>query len=414
VNIRNTFLVMRQEINATLRRWVFVIFAFILPVVLGLIAVVIYTINNRSGGETPAEEPDETTGIQGFVDPADWIKELPVGIPGPVYAEFPDEAAAQAALEDGEIDGYFIVDEDYVETGDLTYVALEFDPIGGSLNSRPFQRILTASLFASDPELGSRVLDPLTVELRQLAPPEPGPESEEANWLAEQLPFFLVILLYMVILMPASILVTSITDEKKNRVLEVLISSVSPAQFFAGKLLALGLLGIVQTLVWVGTLWGVARFGGNPLSLPVGFTIPTHLLVWALVFSVTGYAMYGTQMAGIGALAPNVNDTRSLTMLVLSPLIVGYFFNIIFLEKPEALLMVIFSLFPLTGPVVMVGRMAAIDLPFWQPVLALVLQIGAVVGIFWLFSRLFRAQALLSGQPLTIRGLVKAIRTAGG
>jgi ABC-2 type transport system permease protein len=156
----------------------------------------------------------------------------------------------------------------------------------------------------------------------------------------------------------------------------------------------------------------VARFGGSPLNLPPGFSIPAHLLVWSLVFSITGYAMYGTQMAGIGALAPNANDTRSLTLLVLSPLIVGYMFNIMFLEAPEAPLMVFLSMFPLTGPVVMIGRMAAVDLPFWQPVLSLGLQILAVGVIFRLFSRLFRAQALLSGQPLTVRGLVKALRNA--
>jgi ABC-2 type transport system permease protein len=300
---------------------------------------------------------------------------------------------------------------DYLDTGDLTFVSLDFDPIRSTLNTRPFEQLLAFNLFASDPELGLQVLDPFTLEIRRIESADPA--AEEDNWLAGSLPFLLVILLYMVILMPASILVTSITDEKKNRVLEVLISSISPGQFFAGKLLALGLLGALQTLVWVGTIWGVARFGGSPLGLPEGFSIPTHLVVWALLFSITGYAMYGTQMAGIGALAPTANDTRSLTFLVLAPLIVGYAVNNIYLEQPEAALIVFLSMFPLTAPVVMIGRMAALDLPVWQPVLSLGLQIATVVGVFWLFSRLFRAQALLSGQPLTVKGLVQAMRSGG-
>jgi ABC-2 type transport system permease protein len=409
MNFRNTFLVMRQEIFATLRRWGFVIFAFVLPILLGVIAIVIAAFNNRPGADPGEEEVADTTGLQGFVDPAGWIRELPQAGPAAIYIEYPDEGAALDALEGEEIDGYFVIAEDYVDSGDLTYVSLDFDPIGGSVNTRPFEALLTANLLAAVPDITLQVLDPMDITVSQIAPDEPS--DGEANWLAEQLPLILVILLYMVILMPAGILVNSITDEKKNRVLEVLISSISPSQFFAGKLLALGLLGMLQTLVWIGTIWGVGRFGGRPLNLPPGLELPTHLFVWALVFSITGFAMYGTQMAGIGALAPNVNDSRSLTMLVLAPLIAGYFFNVIFLEVPEAPVMVVLSLFPLTGPVVMVGRMAATDIPVWQPILSLILQIAAVVGIFQLFSRLFRAQALLSGQPLTVRGLVRALRS---
>jgi len=411
MGLRNTYLVMRQEIYATLRRWAFVIFAFIFPIGMGIVAIVIYLVNDRSGAETPVDGPSDRSGLLGFVDPADWIKTLPEADSAGGFVEFMNEPAAQTALENGEIDGFFVVAANYVESGDLTYVTLNFDPIGSPVSTRPFEQLLIFNLLGPDGDLAIRTLEPMTVNFRQLSPP--SEEETQSNWLAEQLPFFLVILLYMVILMPASILVSSITDEKKNRILEVLISSVSPTQFFAGKLLALGLLGILQTLVWVGTLWGVARFGGSPLSLPPGFTIPTHLLVWSMIFSITGYAMYGTQMAGIGALAPNAGDSRSLTLLVLAPLIVGYMFNIMFLEAPEAPLMVFLSMFPLTGPVVMIGRMAAIDLPIWQPVLSLSLQILAVAVIFWLFSRLFRAQALLSGQPLTVRGLVQAIRRAG-
>ena len=191
----------------------------------------------------------------------------------------------------------------------------------------------------------------------------------------------LVILLYIVILVPASSLVNSITDEKKNQVIEILLSSVSPGQFFIGKLMALGLLGIFQTLIWVGVIWSVAEFGGQPLNLPVDFSIPPQLLVWAIIFSFTGYAMYGTQMAGIGALAPDVRDTRSLTMLVLMPLLFGYTFNVIFLDSPNTTFALALSLFPLTAPVVMIGRMASTTLPVWQPAVSLLLQLVAIVPV---------------------------------
>ena len=405
--LNHTLLVMRQEIFATTRKLGFMISAFGVPLILGLIAVIIAISNSRSEGE-PAGPPAQTAGVQGYVDPGGWIRAIPPELEN-AYTRLASEATAQTALEAGEIDGYFLVDGNYLETGGLTYITLKFDPVGGNFNLGTFEQILTLNLFGENIALGVTALNPLAgMEVRRLEPPQEGEEAQ--NWLSQQLPFFLVILLYMVILMPASTLVSSITDEKKNRVLEVLLSSVSPREFFAGKLLALGLIGFAQTLLWVGTVWAVGYFGGSALNLPEGFSIPGHLIFWAVVFSMTGYAMYGTQMAGIGALSPNMNDSRSLTMIVLAPLIVGYFFNIIYLSAPETPILLFLSMFPLTAPVVMVGRMAALDLPVWQPFVSLVLQVLTVYGIFALFSRLFRAQALLSGQPLTLGGLVKALR----
>ena len=384
------------------------LFAFVLPILLGTSAGGTYTINRDSGPGAPAEESSGPHS-QGYVDPAGWISAIPAGIPDGVFQEFADEGRAMAALEDGDIEGFFIIPADYLESGDLTFVTLEFNPVSNETNLSTFNHILTLNLFGEDAALGSLVLEPYTLKMTEIASDTATPEAD--NWMADQLPFFMVLLLYMVILIPASSLVTSITNEKKNRVLEILLSSVSPSQFFIGKLLALGLLGFLQPLIWLLTMWGVARYGSAPLNLPPGLSIPTGLMVWAVLFAVMGYAMYGTQMAGIGALAPNLNDTRSLTLIVLSPMIVGYTFNIIFLEAPNSIIAVILSLFPLTGPVVMIGRLASASIPIWQPILSLLLQMGAVVWIVRVYTRLFRAQALLSGQELNFKRLVKALRT---
>lgn len=409
MGLHNIFLVMRQEIYATMRRMSFVLLAFVLPVVLGLVAIGMYLL----GGDTPEEEaaaPEkELARVLGYVDPADWIKVLPPESPAGRFVEFDAEGPAQTALENGEIDGYFLLPADYLVTGSLTYVVLEFDLSEDIPSPLMFEQLVALNLLGEDLELGLAALEPIVVESVQVL--SPGAAAGEDNWMAEMLPFFLVLILYFVILIPASSLVASITDEKKNRVLEILLSSVSAGQFFVGKLLALGILGLVQTLIWVGTMWGVAKYGGQPLNLPEGYGIPAGLLVWAVVYSLLGYAMYGTQMAGIGALAPTMNDTRSLTMIVLAPLIIGYMLNPIVTEAPESALAVGLSLFPLTAPIVMIGRMAQIDLPLWQPLLSLILQLLAVVWIVRVFTRLFRAQALLSGQELTVRSLFKALRT---
>ena len=113
----------------------------------------------------------------------------------------------------------------------------------------------------------------------------------------------------------------------------------------------------------------VARFGGSALSIPAGFSIPTGLLGWALVYFLGGYAIYGAQFAGIGALAPDVNQTKSITWIVMLPIIVAYMFMALSFDNPTGPLAVFLSLFPLTSSVAMIGRMASTEVPLWQAVL---------------------------------------------
>ena len=156
-------------------------------------------------------------------------------------------------------------------------------------------------------------------------------------------------------------------------------------------------------LAWVGVMWLVVTFGGRPLSIPAGFKLPTGLLLWAGLYAFLGYAMYGSQMAGLGALAPDIKDVRGATFIVLLPLVIVYMLVIAIVIKPDGPLALFLSLFPLTSPVGMITRMSATEVPLWQGLLAAVLQLLAAVFIIRLVARLFRAQHLLSGQAFELK-----------
>ncbi len=239
---------------------------------------------------------------------------------------------------------------------------------------------------------------PFQVRATSLAPVVAA--SEDA-WISEMFPLFMVLILYMALIIPGGILINALIDEKKNRVMEVLMTSVSPAQMVTGKVAALGLLGLLMTALWLGVLWAIARFGGSALSIPAGFSIPTSLLAWALIYFLGGYAIYGSQFAGIGALAPEVNQTKSVTWIVMLPIIVAYMFMAVAFDNPTSPFAVALSLFPLTSSVAMIGRMAATEVPLWQAVLAAVLQFVTAYFIVRLTARMFRAQYLLAGQAFS-------------
>jgi ABC-2 type transport system permease protein len=409
--MKKTMLVMLSEIRTTLGRKTFVILALGVPLVLGIIALIVMAVN-RDASSTLAESVgrgriDATQQMaEGYVDQGGLIDILPADVPSGWLTEYPDEVAAQAALEAEEIAAYYIIPADYLDSGEVVYVTLQHNPISDRVNADGIKRILLLNLLG-DAELAADVWNPLDVQEMALESAEP--EGAEDSWIVELFPTLMVLLLYMVILMPASVLVNAVTDEKKNRVMEVLMSSLSPGQMITGKILALGLLGLLQTALWFGVLWAVVRFGGRPLKIPTGFTVPTQLLVWSFVYGLLGYAMYGAQMAGLGALAPDIKDVRGASLIILSPLIVVYMFAVGIFVAPEGPLALVMSLFPLTSPVGMIARMTQMTVPLWQLVLAAVLQALAAILIVRTVARLFRAQHLLSGQPFSVKRFFGAL-----
>jgi len=292
--MNKTMLVMASEIRTTLRRKSFTLFAFGLPLVLGIVVLIVAAVNRDAATALIANETETPAVVEqvgeGYVDQGGLISTLPSDIPSDWLTEYPDEAAAQAALEAEEISAYYVIPADYVETGEIIYAQPEYSVMGGSVNTDGMLWILLVNMLDGDTELAAQVWKPFDAQVTQLASSKAG--DTEDSWITELLPQLMTIILYMAIILPSGMLVSAVTDEKKNCVLE-LMSSVSPQQMIAGKILGVGLLGLLETALWVGVLWMVVRLGGQPLKIPAGFELPPQLLIWSLVYFLLGYGMYG-------------------------------------------------------------------------------------------------------------------------
>ena len=411
--MRKTLLIMRAELGATLRRKTFLIFAFVIPIILGIIAGVMMYVNQ---GSAPIELPSATSlvemsversGKTGYVDESGLILILPENVFSDTLERYQDETTAEHALTTGTISGYFLIPPDYMQSGNITYITSSYNPLADDVNIRSLEWLLTFNLLDGDAQLAESIWKPLEVEVISLAPPQT--ESAEESWFTSLFPTLMVLILYMVILIPAGILVSSVTDEKKNRVMEVLMSSVSPKQLLTGKIVALGLLGLLEAAVWMGIMYLVVSFGGQALAIPKGFTIPTNLILWSFVFFMLGYGIYGSQLAAVGALASDVKETRSAYFLIMAPMILSYMFMILIFEAPNSLVSIALSLFPLTSPIAMIARLVVTDVPFWQPALATLLLVISVLLILRLTARMFRTQILLSGQSFSVQTYYKTL-----
>ena len=224
--------------------------------------------------------------------------------------------------------------------------------------------VLAVNLVGGDEELANELWEPARLSYRALTA-EASPEVGE-GW-AYWIPFGAAMILYVITIMASSLLRSSMGDEHKNRLLEIMMVSLNPFELLTGKIVALAFVGLLQTAVWAGTGYLLLRFSGTATTLPPAAAVPLSLLLWSLLFFLLGYGVYATLLAGLGAAA------------------------------------VALSLFPPTAPIAMITRLAVGGVPWWQPVLSALLLAVTVALILRAVARAFRTQVLLGGQPVTSR-----------
>jgi ABC-2 type transport system permease protein len=401
-----TFLVLKNEIIVTVTRRSFLLIALGVP----LLSIVIFSVLAILNRNTPNSVGEFFSAVsapskkpEGYVDASGLIKEMPASISASRFKSFSTEEAAKDALQTGEISAYYLIPQDYLETGNLNYVRPDFNPLSAFDQASQMERVLRANLLGHDEELISRVNQPLNLEE---VPQNPSPQRDQDNPLTFFLPYAVTLAFYIMILMSASYLLSSVTKEKENRVLEILMSSITARQMLVGKIIALGLVGLFQTILWIGTGFTLLRLSGRAFSLPGAFQLPISFLIWGLIFFILGYAVYASLMGSLGALVPNLREASQATFIVILPLIIPLMMIGVLIEEPNGALATGMSIFPLTAPVVMMTRLASGDVPLWQLLLSASLLSLTVIGLVRTVASMFRAQVLLSGQPFNMRRLV--------
>jgi len=402
--MRNAWLVIKHEVRSTLSKPSFWIMTFLFPAI---------AIGSQVGGQILAQDVVEqeiaTSGKEaiGYVDEAGLIRTIPNEIPSGLFVAYPDEESAHAALENGDINRYYLIPADFVASGDLVLVEREFSPFKSLISSDPIRTVIHANL-VGDEALAGLIADPLAkVEATPLAPLG-GTDVDSP--LAFIVPYATLFMFFFVITMSSGFMLQSVAKEKENRVIEVLLVSLRPREMLLGKVIGLGAVALLQMGLWLGTgLFALSR-GAVVVAGAVAFALRPDFVVWALLFFVLGYLLYASLMGALGALAPSSREGQQFTFVLLLPLMVPLFVANLLIQAPNAPLSVFMSLFPLTAPVAMMTRLAATGVPFWQPLVSLALLAATAYSVVAMTARLFRAQTLLSGATLTTKRLWQALR----
>lgn len=394
-------LVLKNELRTVVLRRSFFLTLFLVPVIASLVFAIFATIGEDEPTSMIARlvSSPEKVKIEGMVDHSGLIQSMPEGMEKSLI-RYPDEAAAGAALQSGQIAAYYIIPADFLTTGHVSYLRTDFNLLGGSSQSSPIHHLIRYNLLAGEPQLLARVEKPYTLEVTYISQ---QPVRDTGDFLNFLVPYIVTMLFYMVILTSSSMMLSSITNEKENRVMEVLMTSVTPTELLAGKIIALGLAGLLQTVVWSGYsyLMLVISRGGTP---ELGsFQISPILLVWGVVFFLLGYGIYAALMAGIGALVPSLRETSQATTIIILPLLIPLFFINTLAEKPNGPISMFLSLFPFTSPITMMARLSSANVPWWQLGISIALLLVTVYLLIRAVAGMFRAQRLLSGQTFSMK-----------
>ncbi len=376
-----------------------------------LILMIIWGATGLMAAAPPPEEREQVVQppeVIGYVDRADVIEHIPDTVREGLFRAYEDTDAAQAALYAGEIEAYYVLPADYRQTGYVERVSLRL-PMAPP-DRGWFEQILLSNLLpAADAEELSRVRSPLGPQGPRFVPLDDElPVAHESPML----PFLVTMAIIVPLFTSGSYLLMSLAEEKSHRIVEILLSALRPRDLLAGKLLGLGALTLVQYLIWgaVGVV-GATLLGQGPGDLLGAIRLEGIEVLLVLAFALGGYVLYAGLMAGIGAMAPDLEGGRAWVFVITLPMMLPIYLWAVIVQSPDGMLATALSLIPFSSPVAMLMRMMSAMVPAWQIALSLLLLMGTAVGLVALMARLFRAQTLLSGESLSIRRLVAALRS---
>lgn len=422
------WLVMKQEIKNTLQQKSFWIMTFLMPLI--LLGVNSYALmqgydagtssdsgNNATSGETASAEPAPAVSKIGLVDEAGLSTRFPPNFPSDFFIRFDDAATARAALDADEIAQYVVIPADYLETGKVSVYDKDYQLMSGS------QQMGAAFDGADEAVLGGLINYNLTGDLPltyALQNPTPGTlanqhrlapvvEASQTQDLAILVANMMPYIFYFLLIISSSYLMRSVVAEKENRTAEVLLLSVRPQELMVGKVLGLGVVTFIQLIVWLGGGYLILNRGAAYLNAST-YTFPPGFFLWALIFLVLGYMLYGSIMAAAGAIAQNARESGQVVWVLIIPLMPTLMFGSEMLANPHGTLAMVLSLFPFSAPSAMVTRIAVANVPFWQ----ILISLGGLALTAYLFivlsARFFRSGNLLSQDTFNWKRFATAWR----
>ena len=247
-------------------------------------------------------------------------------------------------------------------------------------------------------------------------------------------------MLYIFLLLYGQMVMTSIIEEKNNRVLEIVVSSIKPAQLMMGKIIGIGLVAVTQVLIWaalISVISGsilpallpaevmneVTAFNNGTIDINtatndaellhalsvignVGYIL--SIFGYLILFLIGGFLFYSSIYAAIGSAVDNIQDAGQFQSIVVFPIIIGLILSMTVVNDPNSTLATIMSMIPFTTPMVMMARIP-FGIATWEIIVSLVLLYISFLFMVWVAAKIYRVGIFMYGKKPSIKDLIRWI-----
>ena len=343
-----------------------------------------------------------------------------------------------SALANADIDGVLLIEESILtsSTGVSLYTN-EASSITIEQNTIEEQRLKNYDI-----ENLEEILDAVkaNVSLQTFRNDQEEGSNASSSFLSYIIGTIMTFMLYIFLLLYGQMVMTSIIEEKNNRVLEIVVSSIKPAQLMTGKIIGIGLVAVTQVLIWaalISVISGsllpallptevmneVTAFNNGTIDINtatndadllhalsvlgnVGYIL--SIFGYLMLFLIGGFLFYSSIYAAIGSAVDNIQDAGQFQSIVVFPIIIGLILSMTVVNDPNSTLATIMSLIPFTAPMVMMARIP-FGIATWEIIASLVLLYISFLFMVWVAAKIYRVGIFMYGKKPTIKDLVRWI-----
>ncbi|MFB5196130.1 ABC transporter permease [Neobacillus sp. KR4-4] len=326
------------------------------------------------------------------------------------------EAEAEKAVEKGTYQGIVLLGLNDERLPIATYKAKSiadsslFTDLQTSLQQ--VKTMLAASQIQLTPVQLEKLYEP--VSFKKIALEKNAKTEEELNQ-ARGLVYVLLFIIYFSVIMYANMIAMEVATEKSSRVMEILISSVSPIKQMFAKIIGIGLLSLTQLAVFLSV--GYFSLKQNMETLKEGFfgvygfdNIPLGTIIYAVVFFILGYFLYATLAAFLGSLVSRIEDVQQMITPMTMLVVAGFMIAMFGLGKPDAPFITVTSFIPFFTPMIMFLRVGMLTIPVWEAIAGIAILVATIVFLAIFGARVYRGGVLMYGQSNSFKDIKKALQ----
>lgn len=402
------WIITRFEFNRMARNKAYVIMTLLGPFLLAGISVLPGLLNNQimsnsaKGAQVALYCPDEA--LRGQIRPALEAMTLQVDLAD-------DEATALAAVTGNQAKAALLVPAGVDQAGSYRIASMSAsDMVLYGMLQGVVERAVMDLRFRSaglDAELAAQLQRPVKAEIVKLTAEGKAQQADLFALIMTGIGF--AMLLYMTLLIYGQHIGRAVVMEKTSKTVDAMLSAVRSLDLMFGKILGIGLAGILQYTIWMVMTFGVLAILGERFSLDLPMSLDPANLFLLLFFFVGGFFLYGSLFAALGAAAEDEQHLGQLIMPLIMLLVIPMVMVSTIIMNPSSPWVVFMSLFPLTSPMTMVMRMTVIVPPLGELLLCIGLLLVTIALAWWVSAKVFRTGILMTGKRHSLPELLRWI-----